>query len=388
MRFHYVCLLFLCLTSFRVAAQTSAAEETIEIGHLFDTDMDSWYEISFRCSELVPLFFERNEQDTLFYILQYWEQETNVMEPIRRVWMLNQIAQKKFNANFLSTINVDDLVDYATRVSAQKSDTLHWGEPDFFYVSAAFNRFTTSLALDLLQYNDLSDDEYLICLFYSHQFDEFWRLMNSDEARHTTLYRQVHNYKNSMDEIDAHYGFFLGYWTPRTSFTRFGEKVNVGGTLGIEWRRVIIDGTLLFQFLNSKEPYTVKYEDELFETQHYFRFYMGIEPAFKLYDWGHTRMNVVAGAGIDVLEAVPEGENPYYAEPITIAGPNLNLGIGMQHYVKKGRPWYIFYQLRYEFVGYDNEGGTDFSDGEAVSFRLGFAWDANTRKHELGQYFR
>ena len=385
-KFFVICLCSLLSFSF--------ADEQIELGHLFEEDIEEWYEISFRCSELIPYFYEINEQDSLSYILQYWEEETGFMEPVRRAWILNQIARNSFEPDYLNHATVDDILDYMNRYETQKSDTSHWIVPGYekaekkpYYISADFNRFTRSLALELLQYSDLSDDEYLICLFYSHQFDEFWRLFETGEAKQTTLYKQVQSYRKTFQKNDFHYGFFLGYWSPRRSLALLGNKVNVGGLIGLEWQRLICDVSLLFQFLNSENPYAVKYEDELFETTHYFRFCFAVEPAFQLYDWGHTRVNLLGGIALDVLEVVPEEENPYSDEPIAVIGPNMNLGIGIQHYLKRGYPYYIQYQLRYEFVGYDTHGGTDLSEGEALSFRIGFFWDANRRKHELKKYF-
>ncbi|MBN1482916.1 hypothetical protein EH223_13360 [candidate division KSB1 bacterium] len=372
---------------------STIAQETIELSHLFDDDMTKWYEISFRCSELVPYFYQKNEQDSLSYVLQYWEQETGVMEPIRRAWRLNRMAQNSFDSDDMGDVVVDDMIDYLKQLDVQKSDTSHWqisgggkGERPAF-ISTAFNQFTQSLANELLSYTDLSDDEYLLCLFYSHQFDEFWRLLNSGEARYTTLYRVVQGYKKDIEKTDMHYGFFLGYWTPRRDFVLFGDKVNLGGTFGLQWQRLYCDVSMLLQFLDSQNPYTVKHEGEFFETTHYFRIYLGVEPAFKLYDWGRTRINLLAGAGVDILEAVSSENNPDIDESISVAGPHANLGVGLQYYLVKGQPYCLSCQLRYEYASYETHGGTDFSRGEGVSFRLGVMWDANARKHEFKKYF-
>lgn len=379
-------LLWLLLTHF------SAAQEIIELGHLFEDKSDTWYEVSFQCSELVPCFYEKGAYDSLSYILQYWEEETGVLEPVRRAWRLTQMSQNKFDPDLLGNVLVDDFINYLNQLESQ-SDTTHWTTHVYGqsqkqpYISKAFNQFTTSLANDLLGYTDLSDDEYLICLFYAHRFDTFFSLIQSGEARYTSLYRRIQNYKKELTKTDAHYGLFVGYWSPRKSFQVFGEKAHLGGTIGLNVDRAIFDFTFLLQFPESRHLYTVKYNDELFETKHYVKIYFGIEPGYKLYDWGHTHVNLFAGAGIDILEAVPESENPYEEAPISFVAPNLSLGIGLQHYLKKGEPYYLYYQLRYEYSGYDTDGGTDLSDGEAVSIRLGFAWDANVRKHEFRKYF-
>ncbi|MBN1561702.1 hypothetical protein JW998_15730 [candidate division KSB1 bacterium] len=382
------------LTCLLCAILPAFADDEIELGHLFDSDIQTWHEISFRCSELIPYFYEKNDQDSLSYILQYWEEETGVMEPVRRVWILNQIAQNLFAPDYLSDIIIEDFIEYQSAYESQVSDTSHWIVPGYekaaqkpYYLCADFNQFTKSLATELLDYTDLSDDEYLICLFYSHEFNEFHRLIETDAAKYTKLYRQLKRYRADVETFDIHYGFFLGYWTPRSSLSLLGDKVNVGGMVGAQWQNIIFDCTLLFQFLNSKNPYTVKYEGDLFTTIHYFRFYFGVEPTYVLYDWEHTQVHLISGAGIDVVEVVPEDENPYKEEFVSIMGLNLAVGIGIQHYLKKGKPYYIQYQLKYEFVGYNSHGGTDLANGEAVSFRLGFYWDASRRKHEFRKYF-
>jgi hypothetical protein len=371
-----------------------ADDDTIELGHLFDESLTTWYEISYRCSELVPYFYELGEQDSLSYILQYWEQEAYTLEPIRRVWTLNQIAQNSFESELVTSTTVDDFVEYLVTLEQQNDDSLHWrlelydtDKKGPKYISGDFNAFTRQLANDLLQFTDLSDDEYLICLFYAHEFDEFWRLIKSDEARYTTLAKRIKIFRKEQQTGFMHFGFFLGYYSPRKSFLTFGEKANIGGTIGVDLERLNLDFTLLFQFLNSEKNYNIYHQDELFETNHYFRFYIGAEPAFRLYDWKHAQVHLLSGIGADIVEVVSESDNPFAEEPITIAGLNLNVGIGFQHIVKKGFPLSIQYQLRYEFAGYDTDGGTDLSGGEAVSFRLGFSWDENKRKHEFKKYF-
>lgn len=377
-----------------LAAPLWAQEETIELGHLFDDSLTTWYEISYRCSELVPYFYEKDEQDSLSYILQYWEEEAYTLEPIRRAWILGQIAQNTFESDFVSTTMVDDFLSYLQTLEVQNEDSLGWRlESDDTskkgpkFISGEFNAFTRDLSNSLLKFTDLSDDEYMICLFYSHHFDEFWDILKSGEARYTTLAQNVQRYKRETASGDIHFGVFLGHYSPRKDFLLFGDKANIGGTVGAEWRRFYCDLSLLFQFLNSKNNYGVYYEKELFETKHYFRFYFGVEPAFQLWDWEHTKVNLLSGIGADVVEVVPEGNNPFYEEPITIAGVNLNLGIGFRHYLKSGSPWCVYYQLRYEFSGYDTNGGTELSNGEAVSLRLGFSWDENRRKHQFKKYF-
>ncbi len=371
-----------------------ADDDSIELGHLFDESLTTWYEISFRCSELAPYFYDMDEQDSLSYILQYWQQETYVLEPIRRVWTLNQIARNSFETGFVTTTLVDDFVDYLSSLEQQKGDSLHWRlelyESDKKgpkFVSGAFNAFTQELATELLRFTDLSDDEYLICLFYAHEFDEFWRIVKSGEARYTTFAERIKSYRREQTAGYLHYGLFAGYYSPKETFLTFGTKANVGATIGIELHRLIFDFTFLFQFPKSKNVYRVYYDDQLFETDHYFRLYIGMEPAFKLYDLKGARIDLLSGIGFDALEVVPAEENNLSDEPISIAGVNLNVGIGFQHIVKKGFPLSIQYQLRYEFSGYDTDGGTDLSDGEAVSFRLGFSWDENKRKHEFKKYF-
>ena len=97
--------------------------------------------------------------------------------------------------------------------------------------------------------------------------------MNNGEAKYTTIYSRLQKQKKEMERFDLHYGFFGGYYSPRKSFSQFGNKGNLGGTIGFDWNRVICDLSLLFQFGKSKKPYTIIYEDEPFETDNYFRFY-------------------------------------------------------------------------------------------------------------------
>ena len=388
---HYTMTAVIIIIQSLIGSRWVKGQSSIE--NLLGDGVEEWHEISFRCSELVPVYFERGDQDTLQLILKTWEEETGVMEPIRRFWMLNQINRNEFNTDFINNVVVEDMYRYKNRVDSQPNDSTDWtlwgpsqSKNAEYVISSEFNRFTYALANELLSYTDLSDDEWLICSFYAHEFDKVFSLFQQGEASHTKVYRRFAEDYAEQSEQDLHFDMFVGHWSPRRSFLILDKKIVVGGGVGLEWRRLLIDAVLRFQFLNTKDTYTVVYRNERFDTKHYFGFYLGVEPAFKLYEFSHLQINLLSGAALDLIEVVPEGDNPFEEESINLVGLNLNLGIGTRIFWQD-TPYYVRAQIRYEYSGFNTHGGTDLSDGEALFLRLGFGWDDNHMKHKIKKYF-
>ena len=370
-------------------AQNATADST-DFSHLMSEKPTHWWDVSFGCSELAPDFFSGGQFDSLLLVLQYWEENTSYYEPVRRMWMLYQIHSNDFDPDFISPVVVEDLYAYQYRVENQKdsSDWYLWdGDKTSAMISSKFNDFTQQLAADLLHYDDLTDDEWLLCLFYSHNFDAFWSAFEKGEASRSKLYRRFHQDYKESTRLNLHYDVFGGWYSPRKDLNALGGKIKGGISAGFNVDRFLINGTLAIRAINPEQPYNVGYHKEIFETRHYLGVYVGIEPGFNLYQFGRFRFDLLGGAALDIIEAIPVEDNPYEEESVDLFAANLNLGIGARFFLMRNKPYFIRWQLRYEFAGYNTHGGTDLSDGEALTIRLGFGWAENARKYELQKYF-
>ena len=202
------------------------------------------------------------------------------------------------------------------------------------------------------------------------------------------LYRRFYRQYKETTSLGMHYDLFAGYYSPRKSLAVLDPKATFGFGIGLEWERVILDLTMLFRFVNPAQPYRVEYMDEILETKDYFGLYLGIEPAFRLYDFGRLHINLLSGVAVDIIEAIPEEKNPYEVESVDLLSANFNLGLGGKFFIKQYSPFYIRCQVRYEFTDYNTNGGTDLSEGEALTIRLGVGWDTDNRKYKLKKYFK
>ena len=384
-------IIFWILANVVVVKAQTAAPDSIDLSHLMKNQPAHWWDVSFGCSELVPTYFDSGELDSLLLILQYWEEHTSYYEPVRRMWMLFQIHNHSFDPDFISQSVVEDMYAYQSRVQNQKDSTdwyLWSDDKSTAMISKRFNTFTQQLATDLLHYDDLSDDEWLLCLFYSNNFEDFWASFENGEVSQSVLYRRFRQEFRQSTLLNMHFEVFGGWYSPRKSLTALGGKLVVGGSIGLDFERLLIDGTLAFRLLNPDEPYKVGYKNELFETSHYMGVYFAVEPAFNLYNLGPVKIDLLSGVALDIIEAISMEENPYEEESIDLFAANLNLGVGARFFVWRTKPYYIRCQLRYEFAGYNTHGGTDLSSGEAMTLRLGFGWDENSRKREQEKYFK
>jgi len=382
-------ILFVLLFVATSPAQQIDSDST-DLSHLMKKAPTHWWDISYGCSTIAPDYFNRQDQDSLMLILKYWEEHTRYYEPIRRLWMLTQIYNDDFDPAFISNAVIEDFYAYQERVE-EKSDSSDWylwsGDKSTAMISQKFNSFTQNLADSLLQFDDLSDDERLIAIFYSNNFTDFWQEFQNGDAANSILYRRFYRHFKEMTQWNLHYDFFGGWYSPRKSLAQLGGKIKIGAGIGLDVQRVTFDAALAFRGLNSDRPYRVGYKGDMFETTDYLGIYLGLEPAFHLYDFGRLKINLLGGAALDIIEAIPSEKNPYQEESVDLFAGNFNLGLGGKFYVIRNQPWYLRCQVRYEFAGYNTHGGTDLSDGEAVTFRLGFGWDENAMKYKLQKYF-
>ncbi len=387
---HRLPVIFIVLSMTLSARGQDSLEQALDLSHLIKNQPAHWWDVSFGISELVPDYFARGEMDSLLLIMRYWEEQTDYYEPLRRLWMLLQIHQNSFDPGFISQAVVEDMYDYQYRIKNQKDSTdwyLWGGDTSSAMISRKFNSFTKQLATDLLQFDDLSDDEWLVCLFFSHNFDAFWQAFENGEAAQTLLYKRFYKEFKETTRLSLHYELFSGWYSPRKDLVALGSKVLAGGSVGFEFDRILIDGTLAFRALNPAEPYRVGYMDEIIETSHYLGVYIGVEPSFVLYNFGRLRIDLLSGLALGFIEAIPMEENPFEEESVDMLAANSNLGVGARFFLLREKPYFIRFQMRYEFAGYNSHGGTELSEGEALTLRLGFGWDENSRKYKMQKYF-
>jgi hypothetical protein len=118
------------------------------------------------------------------------------------------------------------------------------------------------------------------------------------------------------------------------------------------------------RLLSSANAYTYEVDGVLYETKRYFGWYLGLDFGYEVVYFRRQGILLVSGIGWDGFSTNPnraEDEDPNWINSF-----NYNIGVGYRLYFKKDIYRYIEFDVKYNFINYRNEGGTDLS-GDAIS---------------------
>ena len=145
----------------------------------------------------------------------------------------------------------------------------------------------------------------------------------------------------------------------------------------------MLDLTLIFRFIKSKNYYQVYAQDSLFRTRHFFGGYVGAEIGYELLRNKNSELDLIGGIGYDGFDAVKTDEDAGI-KSVSVGSLNLNGGLGSRYYYKpQGN--YVGVQLRFNALNYSNRGGTNLS-GDAFSLRLIWGFSGNYFRDSQSHY--
>jgi hypothetical protein len=174
-----------------------------------------------------------------------------------------------------------------------------------------------------------------------------------------------------------------GAWTPTGNLSLVGPHPYFGFTFGGRGNKFSIEGVMNVRFLNSANAYTVVANQQLYNTQHYFGGYVGIDGMYELWRKRKKALELVGGCGWDGMDAFKSNANDKTAPIKSINSINLNVGVGYRIFLrqryKQSTYWgrnrldfdisYLAFQAKYNVINYANPGATPL-DGHAITFGI------------------
>ena len=138
------------------------------------------------------------------------------------------------------------------------------------------------------------------------------------------------------------------------------------------------------RFGSAASSYHVLYSDTVRTTRHYFGAFIGLHLGYGVINFKSTSIYLLGGLGYDGFDSV-EITTPGENSNVEIGSLNVNGGIGIQHFPKKGG--YLGAELLYNAIHYQNPGGTPL-DGNGITLRLTFGFIYQTyRSHRHSVFF-
>jgi hypothetical protein len=159
--------------------------------------------------------FSINQTDSIYKVLQIWESQCGKTEPVERLKILSDIQQDKFVDTAYKTYILQLVTKYKNRITSSKQDNYRQifefdkAYFDYLPLRSNFDSFTKEIAQDLLSKQRKGTSEYLFCILFTDNFEEFNNLLNSHEYENSYFYKSVYS------EIDKNY---YNSWTTRMNF--------------------------------------------------------------------------------------------------------------------------------------------------------------------------
>ena len=383
----YILAIIICLPSIVISKNYTSLDSLFLGTSLWPED------ISYNASLLLPKYFNGNKSDSIDTIIKYWEEYVGDIEPLIRFKILYQIYNDNFSEDIYNKYIPELLLYYRDMkdIEYYKKDwevtfySFGYGMRKKKFISNVYNNFTAHLANELfLKKVKEGTPEYLLCKFYSYNFQEFFKDIRSDRYQHTKLKKYCDEYVDGVAKsFQSNLALFTGYWLPQGKNKILGNHPQLGFTAGFKFQKLLFDFTMAVRFLDSKEPYMFEYQGNLKSTNKFQASYMGVELGYELFRSNHFEFDILGGLAWDALIPVSEDKN----QPVKrIEAFNSNVALGIRYYFNQYSSKYLGFQLRNNFVHYKTEIGSDLS-GDVVSLRLIFGFANDKHKQEIRKAF-
>ncbi len=360
------CLLILCSSGF--AYDEDAIDSIMTTKNIYCSD------VTLNCFELIPKYFHQNKIDSFLIFLDYWENHCQSFEEIIRIKILFSI----YEGSFTETMYGEDIILYILEYKDKSRWDWRYSNFEREFVDQ-YDNFTKELADEILQTESLTEIEKLLAWLYSSHDLSFFKEIKEDKYNNTDLKRYYNEFiADILNTSEMYYSFSTGYWAPLGNNKLIGNHPSIGIGMGFYWNSYLFDLTVMYKMGDSKEQYIVNYKDSLIETNDFHGLYYGAEFGKRFFRNMHHEFDLLAGIGGEGFTVTnDDGE-----EGETYNCLNINFGIGYKYYLRDYSNTNLNFQIRYNIVDYNTDGGTDLS-GNTISLRVVFGFSKDNRKNEM-----
>jgi hypothetical protein len=337
--------------------------------------------IMFNSTRLLPVYFSRNQPDTIQHILQYWQDECGLSEPLVRARLLFSIWGDSLNEQSYD----DDIINYLLlymKNHRESSRTDHYIPSD--PIADSFGIFTEYFAREILRRKPCTPVDSFFTGFYANiESHPFSPLKDSTFNGTFLQYAYKNEVKKFRERPDGHLAFLAGGWIPVGEVSVLGPHPLLGLQGGYKLHHMFFNASIYFKFLDAPDTFRVEYQDSAWLTKHVFGSFFGIDVGYQLFRKNQHELYLTAGLAYDGLELLnvdntPDNPND---QKITrnIGSMNINTGLSYRYYTS--RKSFVGVEARFNFVDYVNKGGTDLA-GNTITIALVYSFTGNKNKYQ------
>jgi len=339
-------------------------------------------DIVFNCQTLIPRYAQQQSTDSVWLTLQYWVDKCGESERTLRMEILLNLKEKTFYEEHYKNDLLDLLMTYRNMMDTRSEVPDDDPEAaEFIKNIQKYDAFTADYARALAKENDPHTLEYLLCEFYSNNFDPLLKALRDKKIPGTFLQAKYNETVNKAKTASEGNVALIGeWWIPTQNATVLGQHPGLGVQVGIKKNKFMVDLTAIIRFINSPHEYKVFSQNTVQTTRHFLGGYVGVEVGREMWRKGKSELDVVGGIGYDGFEAIAEDVDAGIGSK-SLNSLNINLGVGYRYYYKKDSGQYLSLQPRINTVNYANKRGSDLS-GNIISIRLIWGFSSNDNRDE------
>lgn len=333
-------------------------------------------DVNFYAPEMIRSLREKNEVDSLYSFLDYWQSKCGDLESIESIRLLLDIKTANFDSTSVTDKLFSVLINYKKFYWREDYDL---GSYEYMQLLKALQHEKHKIASNIQ--DTYSTDESLLKDFYTSDTVTFTKIKQASrgESKLKRLYdKEIHE---ALRMPEFHGALFLGYYHPFGKLDVFGPHPSVGGLFGTRQLRHTYDLVLEIRFGRSKEDYEFIYKDDLLQDDKWTSVYLGFEYTYDFISSKKFRFGISPGLAYNGITAVTADDNNDQEAKI-LRGLDVNGGLALKYSVGKNGG-YAGLQARYHWVDHRNQGGTELN-GNYLSVRLIFGSIFNyDRDHRL-----
>lgn len=325
--------------------------------------------------QIIPQLYHQGPIDSVIRAISFWEGACGLTEETQRIKILVAIRNRHFSELLYNSTIVYHIDRFKEVKDLQNGDLFYRFRRDSVEINrmVAYNAFTKELARSLLPVADTASLENYFCRLYADSGNTA-AILDKPALANTSLKNYYRKHEESIRKKPrGHLALISGLWIPTGAATLLGNHPYIGLELGSRGVRDRFNLVLSFKFVNAQQPYQIKRNDQLYETNDFFGGFIGLDYGRKMFGNDTHVFELTAGGGLDGFDVyhTSDEDKREQMKPLSILSYNFNGGIQYSLFYNKRKDAFLGIQARYNVTNYRNKGGTNLQ-GNPIT--IGLVW--------------
>lgn len=341
---------------------TRALTQQIDVGNLVLSRLVYCPDLAYTTTTLLQEYHQKENKDTLLALMNHWEYNCSMNEPMLRFKLLYMIETNSFYEDWYPENILEMLEEYReqSRMPDQNDLFLDYRTWDYFAVHHDYREYTRRLAEDLKHFKDLSPLEQYFLEFYSENFREAKKMRQSGKLAGTKFDQMATGPRRSGFATGEHWlSLSGGIFQPTGSMQAIGALPHFGLSYGLLWNKLYFNLFGSYTKGNTSNTFLMTHLNTQKESYVSQGWNLGFELGYEIMRTRNSTLLATAGGGGSTFKANHLGEQNIAGFNGLFSSPSANLGLTFKRRFLLNA--HAGLNIRYHFINFENNGGTDLS---------------------------